>query len=241
MAPSRSNRLLKTNTRPAGRRRRGHPVRVTLPSTPAPYALATGLAAAHRLRILHGLYGPGSRRVLLEAGLRSGMRVGDFGCGVGLVTALLAELVGPEGHVVGLDASAAQLAQARERMPADGTNVRFVEASATDSGLPPASFDLVYCRFLLLHLPEPDRALREMGALLKPNGILVCEDGDLTSAGSELSVGTRARVCRPVGPGLGNRRGEWITPSPAACFRWFRPPASRHAGDHLQSTGPGTR
>jgi SAM-dependent methyltransferase len=46
-------------------------------------------------------------------------------------------------------------------------------------------FDLVYCRFLLLHLPEPERALREMGALLKPNGILVCEDGDLTSAGSE--------------------------------------------------------
>jgi SAM-dependent methyltransferase len=51
--------------------------------------------------------------------------------------------------------------------------------------LPPASFDLVYCRFLLIHLPEPERALREMGALLKPNGILVCEDGDLTSAGSQ--------------------------------------------------------
>ena len=88
--------------------------------------------------------------MLLEAGLRRGMRVADFGCGVGLVTALLAELVGPEGHVVGLDASAAQLAQARERMPAGSTNIRFVEASATDSGLPPASFDLVYCRFLLL-------------------------------------------------------------------------------------------
>ena len=160
MALSKSNRLQNTNSRPAVRRRRGHSVRVTLPSTPKPYALATGEAAAHRLRILHGLYGPGSRRVLLEAGLRRGMRVADFGCGVGLVTALLAELVGPEGHVVGLDASAAQLVQARKPMPAGGTNVRFVEASATDSGLPPASFDLVYCRFLLIHLPEPERALR---------------------------------------------------------------------------------
>jgi SAM-dependent methyltransferase len=147
--------------------------------------LATGEAAAYRLRILHGLCGPDSRRVLLEAGLRRGMRVADLGCGVGMVTALLAELVGPEGPVVGIDASAAQLAQIYERMPPGGKNVGFVHASATDTGLPPASFDLVYCRFLLLHLPEPERALREMGALLKPNGILVCEDGDLTSAGSE--------------------------------------------------------
>jgi SAM-dependent methyltransferase len=133
------------------------------------------------------------------------MRVADFGCGVGLVTALLAELVGREGHVVGLDASAAQLALARERMPAGSTNIRFVEASATDSGLPPASFDLVYCRFLLLHLPEPERALREMGALLKPNGILVCEDGDLTSASSEppSALGAFADLWGRLGPARG--------------------------------------
>jgi SAM-dependent methyltransferase len=185
MALSQSNRLLTTESRPAVRRRPGPPVGVARPGALGRYALATGEAAAYRLRILHALYAPGSRRVLLDAGLRRGMRVADLGCGVGLVTAVLAELVGPEGQVVGLDASAAQLGQARERMPLGGTNVRFVEASATDTGLSPASFDLVYCRFLLLHLPEPERALREMWTLLKPNGILVCEDSDLTSAGGE--------------------------------------------------------
>ena len=160
-----------------------HPVPV--PTATEPYVLATGEAAAYRLRILHGLYGPGTRRVLLEAGLRRGMRVADLGCGVGMVTELLAGLVGPRGSVVGIDFSAAQLAQARERLKRGGANTRFVEASATDTGLSPESFDLVYCRFLLIHLPEPERALREMGALLKPNGILVCEDGDLTACGSE--------------------------------------------------------
>ena len=69
MALSQSNRLLKTESWPAVRHRLGHPVRVGLPSVPGPYALATGEAAAYRLRILHGLYGPGSHRVLLEAGL----------------------------------------------------------------------------------------------------------------------------------------------------------------------------
>jgi SAM-dependent methyltransferase len=158
---------------------------VPLPSAPGPYVLATGEAAAYRLRLLHDLYGRGTHRVLLEAGLRRGMRVADLGCGVGMVATLLARLVGPEGGVVGIDASGAQLAQARQRVKTGGANARFVEASAADTGLPPASFDLVYCRFLLLHLPEPERALREMRALLKPNGILVCEDGDVTSAGSE--------------------------------------------------------
>jgi SAM-dependent methyltransferase len=150
-----------------------------------PYALATGAAADYRLRLLHRLYGPGTWRVLLDAGLRPGMHVADLGCGVGMVTALLTELVGPEGHVVGIDFSGAQLAQARERLRPLGNNASFVEASATDTGLPPGSFDLVYCRFLLIHLPDPEGALREMASLLKPDGILVCEDGDLTNSGSE--------------------------------------------------------
>ena len=149
------------------------------------YVLATGHAADFRLRLLHGLYGPGTRCVLLEAGLRRGMHVADLGCGVGLVTALLAELVGPGGCVVGIDASGAQLAQARQRLHTRGAAIHFLEASATDTGLPPGSYDLVYCRFLLIHLPEPERALREMFTLLKPDGILVCEDGDLTNCGSE--------------------------------------------------------
>jgi SAM-dependent methyltransferase len=172
------------------------------PSAPGPYALATGEAAAYRLGLLHDLYGPGTRRVLLEAGLRPEMRAADLGCGVGMVTALLAELVGPRGHVVGIDASAAQLDQARARLHLGGSNVSFVEASATDTGLPRGSFDLVYCRFLLIHLPEPERCLREMHALLKPGGVLVCEDGDLTTASSEppSALGAFANLFGRLGP-----------------------------------------
>jgi len=178
---------------------------VTLDPATGPYALATGEAAAYRLRILHSLYGQGTRRVLLESGLRRGMCVADVGCGIGMVTALLAEFVGPGGHVVGIDSSGAQLAQARERLNARGMNTSFVEASATDTGLPRGSFDLVYCRFLLLHLPEPERALREMRTLLKPDGILVCEDGDLTSAGSEppSALGAFADLFGRLGPARG--------------------------------------
>lgn len=149
------------------------------------YVLATGEAAANRLRILHSVYGPGAHRVLLQAGIRPGMRVADLGSGTGMVTQLLAELVGPTGEVVGIDYSAGQIKQARALLPPGVSNVSFVNASATDTGLPRESFDLVYSRFLLIHLTEPELALREMYDLLKPEGVLVIEDGDLTTAGSE--------------------------------------------------------
>lgn len=149
------------------------------------YVLATGNAAANRLRILHNVYGPGARELLLRAGIQRGMSVVDLGCGVGMTTQLLAELVGPTGEVVGVDYSSAQVEQARALLPAELSNVRFVEASANDTGLRREAFDVVYCRFLLIHLQDPESALREMHELLKPEGIMAIEDGDLTSASSE--------------------------------------------------------
>lgn len=153
------------------------------------YALATGEAAVRRLQVLHEIYSPAGRRILLEAGLTKGMKVADFGCGVGVMTRMLAEIVGPSGRVMGIDFNKSQLDQARRFCGKESgkealTNTSFVEADATQTGLPREMFDLVYCRFLLLHLPNPIACLREMKAVLKPGGILVVEDGDLTSAES---------------------------------------------------------
>lgn len=169
------------------------------------YVLATGDAAANRLRILHNVYGPGARELLVRAGIQPGMKVADLGCGVGMVTQLLAELVGPTGEVVGVDFSAAQVEQARAQLPREASNVRFIQASATDTGLERESFDLVYSRFLLIHLADPEAALREKRDLLKPDGILVCEDGDLTTAGSEppSQLQTFSKLFGGLGPKWG--------------------------------------
>jgi SAM-dependent methyltransferase len=152
---------------------------------PGEYSLATGAAAVRRLHVLHNIYSPAGRRVLIQAGLTQGMKVADFGCGVGVVSRMLAEMVGPSGSVTGIDVNGAQVEQARQLCMNEGLrNTRFVEASAYSTGLERGTFDLVYCRFLLLHLTDPTACLREMRELLRPGGILVVEDGDLTSAGS---------------------------------------------------------
>jgi ubiquinone/menaquinone biosynthesis C-methylase UbiE len=134
------------------------------------------------------------------------MDVADFGCGVGAVTRMLGEIVGPSGSVTGIDASAEQIEQAEEICQNSGlTNFAFRTTDACATRLPAASFDLVYCRFLLLHLPDPAACLREMRRVLRPGGLLVIEDGDLASAASipATALNSFATLFKRLGPKRG--------------------------------------
>lgn len=143
------------------------------------YVLATGAAAADRLMLLNEIFCPGTEEVLQGAGLTQGMRVAEIGCGAGLTALWIARFVGSSGSVTAVDSNRDQLLMAeRNAKAARLTNVSFREASAYQTGLPQASFDLVFSRFLMCHLSEPVQALREMRRILKPGGILVCEDHD---------------------------------------------------------------
>lgn len=150
------------------------------------YPLATGEAGARRLRLLHKICGPTTERLLSEIGLTHGMRVLDVGCGIGTVSCWMAQQVGPDGSVIGIDAESAQVDLAR-RSAFDLAlhNVTFQQANAYETGLPRGAFDLVYCRFLLCHLTRPLEALKEMYNLLKPGGTLACEDLDLATTFTE--------------------------------------------------------
>jgi ubiquinone/menaquinone biosynthesis C-methylase UbiE len=142
------------------------------------YVLTTGDSGADRLRLLDKVYGASTRRVLLEAGLKRGMRVLDMACGVGTVTCWIAERVGASGAVVAADVSPDQLAVAQATWAdCDGLPpVEFIEANVYDTGLAAESFDLVHTRLLLCHLNRPEDAIAEFYRLLKPGGVFVCHD-----------------------------------------------------------------
>lgn len=153
------------------------------PARPAPdgYRLARGAGEALRLRLLHNAYAAGSEALLKRAGLRPGMRVVELGCGTGNMTCWLAERVGSTGLVVGLDNSRAQLALARRQAEARHlVNATFGLADIHGPGLPRGRFDLAYARLLLMHLTDPIAALRAMKALVRPGGVVVCEEMDLS-------------------------------------------------------------
>lgn len=145
------------------------------------YILETGAAEVKRLQILNQLYGSGTERLLGQAGLMKGMRVADIGCGSGNISCWLAKQVGENGSVIGVDISPAQVEQASLQAQVVGlSNVTFVVADVYNPGLPPESFDLVYSRLVLMHLTRPLEALKQLQALVKPGGRLVCEEMDLT-------------------------------------------------------------
>ena len=172
------------------------------------YTLATGDSGAYRLQILNAIHQPYSEFLLKRAGLSPGMQVADIGCGTGNVSFLIASKVGINGSVCGVDISEAQLDIARSQAKnLNLDNVTFTEGSAYDTGLPKESFDLVYCRFVLIHLNRPVEALLEMKSLLKPGGLLVCEEADFGKAFCEPSSQAHDR-CYEMLIGLAKERGQ---------------------------------
>ncbi|WP_413320462.1 class I SAM-dependent methyltransferase [Agrococcus sp. 1P02AA] len=97
--------------------------------------------------------------------LRPGMRVLDVGCGPGSITIDLARLVGSDGIVVGIDASAEVIETARAAAAAAGVeNVHLRVGDAYDPS-PGERWDVVHAHQVLQHLGEPVAALRAWRAV----------------------------------------------------------------------------
>ena len=108
----------------------------------------------------------------------SGLRCLDLGCGGGAVTLEIAQLIVPTGDVIGIDQDAPMLASARQAAADHGlTNVTF-RALNVDDWDEPATYDVVFCWFLLQHLSQPVDLLCRMWAAVRPGGVIIVEDAD---------------------------------------------------------------
>jgi demethylmenaquinone methyltransferase/2-methoxy-6-polyprenyl-1,4-benzoquinol methylase len=110
------------------------------------------------------------RQALLRAGLKPGMRIADVAVGTGLVAEGALNIIGPSGHLVGIDPSPQMMRHAKERLGID-TVSGTAEALPFDSG----SFDFLSMGYALRHVEDINKAFREFHRVLKP--------GDSGSAG----------------------------------------------------------
>ena len=116
------------------------------------------------------------------AGIVPGARVLDLGCGPGAMVLALAEIVGPTGSVVGVDADAGAMAMAQALIEAAGlTNARAQAGDATATGLPPGEADVAMMRHVLAHNQRIEQDLvRHAAELVRPGGHVFLVDVDVS-------------------------------------------------------------
>jgi SAM-dependent methyltransferase len=137
------------------------------------YVMAEVEAAreSSRLQLLETCRDPGTVRRLQGLGVAAGWRCLEVGAGRGSIARWLAEQVTPTGSVVAIDIDPRFLTDMPE-------NVEVRKVDIREDDLEAGRYDLVHCRALLMHLPEPAETLARFVAALRPGGMLLAEEGD---------------------------------------------------------------
>lgn len=156
--------------------------------THADYLFAQGTDETRRLKRQADFLSRITRYLLEAAGITSGMRVLDVGTGIGDVAFMVAERVGPQGTVVGVDMNPAMIDVARRRAQTAGlANVAFLQGDVSQMALSD-QFDAVVGRLILLYIKDRAELLRRLSQQLRPGGIVAFQELDLTLGGDHAAA-----------------------------------------------------
>ena len=149
------------------------------------YVLGHAQSELDRLISQGKFIGELTEHVLRLAGISSGMRVLDVGCGAGDVSFLALRLVGPDGVVIGVDRSPEAIAVAQQRAQnARVPNVQFI-ASDLDQLMLDEPVDALIGRLVLMYFPKPAVVLRRLLSFVKPGGTVMFQELDAMSVAAE--------------------------------------------------------
>jgi len=176
------------------------------------YTLDNTWEKAHRrLTLLEEIWDPSTLSRLTALGLGPGWRCLELGAGAGSVTRWLCDRVGPSGSVTAVDLEPRFL----EADPRPNLEIR--RCDILTEGVPGDGYDLIHARFLLIHLPDPERIVADLVARLRPGGVIVLEETDfhtVESADSALYAEVFAAVCAAAAKSGGD--WNWGPRLPAA-------------------------
>ena len=175
--------------------------------TLAHYIIEGGAAGKARLDVLSSVMQPVTGGLLRRAGVMTGDRCIDVGCGGGHVTRELARLVGPSGTALGVDLDADVIALARHDAHVAGLeDIAFHVGDATS--IPEGPYDAAYARFLLSHVPDPEAVLSAMVNSLAPGGLVILEDTDFAGGLCYPPCSAYDRLCELVHETVRRRGGN---------------------------------
>ncbi|MCC5915133.1 MAG: methyltransferase domain-containing protein [Balneolaceae bacterium] len=113
---------------------------------------------------------PAQDRLMEMIHIKPGESVLETACGTGLVTARIAEAVGPDGQVTATDLSQGMIDLAKENLKSTNGTIELLRMDAENLELKESSFDAAICALGLMYVPDPLKSLNEMHRVLKPGG-----------------------------------------------------------------------
>ena len=160
---------------------------------PERWQVSTDAAEVYESCFVPAIFGAWATRVADAAGIRTGDRVLDVGCGTGALAREAVERVGRDGRVAGLDLNEGMLAVAARLEP----DVEWRQGDASALPFDDASFDVVVSQFALMYFPERRSSLSEMWRTLAAGGRLaIAVWAPLRRApGYEILVDVATRQC----------------------------------------------
>jgi SAM-dependent methyltransferase len=116
----------------------------------------------------------------------------DLGCGAGTDLLIAAQMIGPAGRAIGVDMTAAMLAQARASAAAMGlANVELYQALIESLPIEDASIDVVISNGVIDLVPDKEAVFDEIDRVLRPGGRLQIADVEIRH---EVSEDARKRI-----------------------------------------------
>jgi ubiquinone/menaquinone biosynthesis C-methylase UbiE len=128
-------------------------------------------AATGYQRITH--FPPLGRRLVDLAQIPPGVTALDVATGRGAILFPLAQTIGVQGKVIGIDIAPGMVEETAAEVVQRGlSNVAVLCMDAEELAFPDAAFDYVLCGFALQFLPHLERGLAEFRRVLRPHGRL---------------------------------------------------------------------
>ena len=160
---------------------------------PERWQVSTDAAEVYESCFVPAIFGAWASPVADAAGIRTGNKVLDVGCGTGVLAREALRRVGQDGRVVGLDLNRGMLAVAARTEP----KIEWRQGDAASLPFADAIFDVVVSQFALMYFPNRVTSLSEMWRTLAPGGRLaIAAWAPIDHArGYQILVDIAARQC----------------------------------------------